>query len=322
MHLAAADVHVVGERVGQLHRDRSDLAADASEVVEQARPLARKLGKQRCEPEHVHRGESIRRSEASGAPSSALGALALASPLASLPCPGGVATRRRGTASASRSFSTSRSTASSRLRDWLRSSCATARSTGPARATTRRFCVSVSAVGRLDVEQRLDPRGRLLGVLPARAARARDAQRRSPRAAEQDGASSTRIDSRSMACILLDIDGVLHVSGEPDSGRRGRGRGAPPGGSRAPLRHEQLDAPALPPRRGAARDGLHARRRRAADDARRRRARARRQARARARHARRSSPISTGSSSSATTPRPCSSAAATRRSSRTRSSAT
>ena len=28
----------------------------------------------------------------------------------------------------------------------------------------------------------------------------------------------TRIDSRSMACILLDIDGVLHVSGEPIQG--------------------------------------------------------------------------------------------------------
>ena len=38
-------------------------------------------------------------------------------------------------------LATSRSTASSRLRDWLRSSCATARSTGPVRAITRRFCV-------------------------------------------------------------------------------------------------------------------------------------------------------------------------------------
>ena len=56
-----------------------------------------------------------------------------------------VGLRRRGTKSAARSFSTSRSTASSRFRAWLRSSWATARSTGPTRPTTRRFCTSVSA---------------------------------------------------------------------------------------------------------------------------------------------------------------------------------
>ena len=146
VHLAAADVHVVGDRVGQLHRDRSHLAANASEVVEQAGSLAWKLRKQRCEPEHVHRGESIR--AVGGFRSAFVRArrclLSRRRSFAALP--GRVATRRRGTASASRSFWTSRSTASSRFRDWLRSSCATARSTGPARATTRRFCVSVSAV--------------------------------------------------------------------------------------------------------------------------------------------------------------------------------
>src|SRR6266576_2258761 len=51
---------------------------------------------------------------------------------------------RRRTFSASRSASTSRSVASSRLRHWLRSSWATARMTGPARARTLRFWVSVS----------------------------------------------------------------------------------------------------------------------------------------------------------------------------------
>ena len=56
-----------------------------------------------------------------------------------------VGLRWRGTNSAARSFSTSRSTASSRFRAWLRSSWATARSTGPTRPTTRRFCTSESA---------------------------------------------------------------------------------------------------------------------------------------------------------------------------------
>src|SRR5205085_1789562 len=46
---------------------------------------------------------------------------------------------------ASRSASTRRSVASSRFRHWLRSSCATARSTGPARAVTRRFWAGESA---------------------------------------------------------------------------------------------------------------------------------------------------------------------------------
>ena len=58
---------------------------------------------------------------------------------------GFVGLRLRGTRSASRSVSTSRSVASSRLRHWLRSSWATARSTGPAFAITRRFCASLSA---------------------------------------------------------------------------------------------------------------------------------------------------------------------------------
>ena len=54
VHFAAPDVHVVGERVRQLHRDRADLPADAAEVVEKPRSLRRKLGKERCEPERVH----------------------------------------------------------------------------------------------------------------------------------------------------------------------------------------------------------------------------------------------------------------------------
>ena len=57
-----------------------------------------------------------------------------------------VGRRRLGTRSASRREATSLSVASSRLRHWLRSSWATARSTGPAFATTRRFCAADSAV--------------------------------------------------------------------------------------------------------------------------------------------------------------------------------
>ena len=43
VHVAAAQVHPVGERVGELGRDRPDLAAEAAEVVEQPRPLRRQL---------------------------------------------------------------------------------------------------------------------------------------------------------------------------------------------------------------------------------------------------------------------------------------
>jgi hypothetical protein len=45
---------VVGERVRELRRDRADLAADAPEVVQQARPLLRQLGKNLGEPEDVY----------------------------------------------------------------------------------------------------------------------------------------------------------------------------------------------------------------------------------------------------------------------------
>ena len=88
-----------------------------------------------------------------------------------------VATRRRSTRSAWRSCSTSRSIASSRFRSWLRSSCGD-RPQHRARpcATTRRFCASVSARRGFDVEDRLDPRLRLLRVLATRAARTRESQ--------------------------------------------------------------------------------------------------------------------------------------------------
>ena len=43
VHLATADVHVVGDGVGELGRDRPDLAANAAEVVEEPRALGRQL---------------------------------------------------------------------------------------------------------------------------------------------------------------------------------------------------------------------------------------------------------------------------------------
>ena len=53
VHLAAADVHVVGERVRELGRDRADLPADAAEVVEEPSPVCRQLGEQRGQGEDV-----------------------------------------------------------------------------------------------------------------------------------------------------------------------------------------------------------------------------------------------------------------------------
>ena len=59
MDVAAAKVHAVGERVGELGGDRPDLAPDPPEVVQQPRPLGRKLLEQAREPEDVH-GASVR----------------------------------------------------------------------------------------------------------------------------------------------------------------------------------------------------------------------------------------------------------------------
>ena len=177
MHLAAPDVHVVGEGVRELHRDRPDLATDTAEVVEEPCALTRELWKERCEPKHVHRGRVY----------SGLGGFRSAFVRARrrFPsrrrwralAPGRVGTRRRGTASASRSFWTRRSTASSRLRAWLRSSCATARRTAPARPDDAVLLDVRERRRRLDVERRFDPRRGLLRVLSARPARPRHTKR-------------------------------------------------------------------------------------------------------------------------------------------------
>jgi hypothetical protein len=54
VHLAASNVHVVGERVRELRRDRADLTPYAPEVVEQVRSLDRQLRKEPGQRDHVH----------------------------------------------------------------------------------------------------------------------------------------------------------------------------------------------------------------------------------------------------------------------------
>jgi len=61
------------------------------------------------------------------------------------PVAGRLGRRVRGTCRAASSRDCSRFSATSRLRIWLRESCATARTTGPQRAMTRCFCASESA---------------------------------------------------------------------------------------------------------------------------------------------------------------------------------
>ena len=104
-----------------------------------------------------------------------------------------------------------RGSARSRARGCGAASARPARSRAPpGRAARARAAARprVSALGALDVEERLDPRRALLRVLAAGPARP----------AEKRKATSERIDSTSMAAILLDVDGVLHVSGEPIPG--------------------------------------------------------------------------------------------------------
>ena len=170
------------------------------------------------------------------------------------------------TSVASRSCSTIRSVASSRLRSWERSSCAID-ADDRARASRAR-----AAARRRSVPPR--PRRRRA---PRRASSSSARAGRPARSSERSGRRlPSRIDSTSMAAILLDVDGVLHVSGEPIAGaaaavRRLRERGHrlrfvtnSTTRSRAQLVEQPAD------------DGDRARRRGAADDRRGRSARPRR----------------------------------------------
>src|SRR5918999_2641096 len=128
-------------------------------------------------------------------------------------CVGFVGTRRRSTFRALRSWPTRRSSASSRFRHWLRSSCATARSTGPARATTRRFCASVSAE-EASTSKRASTRVSDFWACCPPGPLERE-KRSSISARGMVTERVTRIASLSMAAILLDVEGVLEVSGTP-----------------------------------------------------------------------------------------------------------
>ncbi len=120
--------------------------------------------------------------------------------------------RLRGTRSASASRATRRSIASSRLRAWLRSSWATARSTGPAASVTRRFCASLNACEAATSNTASTRVSAVFACWPPGPLERETRSSISVRGMETERV--TRIDCASMACILLDIDGVLHVSGE------------------------------------------------------------------------------------------------------------
>ena len=116
-----------------------------------------------------------------------------------------------------------------------------------------------------------------------------------------------------MACILLDIDGVLHVSGEPIPGAADAVAELREPGHALRFVTNNSTRPRARLAEELREMGFDARGRRAADDAA-ARPRASSPASACSRSSMpRSCPTSTGSSSSARTPTPCSSAAATRR---------
>jgi HAD superfamily hydrolase (TIGR01458 family) len=127
-----------------------------------------------------------------------------------------VGRRRRSVRNPIRIASASRSRASSRLRHWLRSSWATVRTTGPTFVRRRRFWASVNEV-EASTSKLASTRVSVFCACWPPGPLERDVRRR----ISLSGIASprwTRIDSGRMAAILLDIDGVLHVSGEPVPG--------------------------------------------------------------------------------------------------------
>ena len=176
VHLAAADVHVIGERVRELHRDRADLAPDAAEVVEEPCPFARKLGEQRREAQDVHAASLFRPWRPPERLRPGAATLLLEAALA-----GARARLRRDTAPGNGQGGTQL------LDETLDRQLPVARLAplvlrdGAKDGARPGHDAPLLGVGEsrrsLDVERRLDPRRGLLRVLAARPTRARDPQR-------------------------------------------------------------------------------------------------------------------------------------------------
>src|SRR5690348_17463971 len=99
---------------------------------------------------------------------------------------------------------------------------------GPAFATTRRFCASVSALAASTSRTATTRVSDFCACWPPG-----PLERDTWNSTSVSGSTTervTRIDSTAMAAILLDVDGVLHVSGQPipgaaDAVQRLRGAG-------------------------------------------------------------------------------------------------
>ena len=151
-------------------------------------------------------------------------------------------------------------------------------------SSTRRFCASVSDADAATSKSASTRVSVLFACCPP------GPDDRETRSSISSGSSETervtRIDSAAMACILLDVDGVLHVSGEAIPGAPAAvARLRDPGHTLRFVTNNSTQA-ARAARGRAAEPRIRARRRGAADDGAHGRPRARRQARARPRHGR------------------------------------
>src|SRR5947199_10139642 len=91
-----------------------------------------------------------------------------------------------------------------------------ARSTGPARDRTRRFCAGVSTFEASTSKTASTRVSDFCACCPPGPLEREKRSSISPSGKTTERV--TRIDSPSMAAILLDVDGVFHVSGEPIAG--------------------------------------------------------------------------------------------------------
>ena len=179
VHLAAADVHVVGDGIREVGRDGADLAADAAEVVEEARTRRGQRRDEARRGEDVHGAIVLRSSVLGGWPAELL--RARAATLSFEPALArGPGWRRRHPGPRNRERLAQlvdkpidRQLAVSQLASLVLCD----RAENRPRALDHAPFLDLRERGRrIDVEERLHPRRGLLGVLAAGAARARDAQ--------------------------------------------------------------------------------------------------------------------------------------------------